>query len=145
MIRRLLPLLVVMLGVTGACDQDPTASPPKKEDECRLPSPKPNVDSSLIPESFLPSGQADVTQTEKRKGRLVVVMTIPGTIQSVLDEYRSMVDESGFDLLQEDNEGFEAELYLQKGRGDLAVVQIRETGCTDKVLVLLNLPGPGKA
>ena len=107
MIRRLLPILVVVLGVLGACDGDRSASPPKKEDECRLPSPKAGVDPSLIPESFLPPGDADVTQTEKRRGRLVVVMTVPGTIQSVLDEYRSMVEESDFDLLQEDNEGLE--------------------------------------
>ena len=140
MTRRLSLSLLVILMLGAACADDQKTASQQKEDECRLPSPQAGVDASLIPGGFLPPGDADVTQTEKRRGRLIAVLTLPGTIQSVLGEYRNLVNESGFDVLQEDNEGFEAELYLQRGRGDLAVVQIRETGCTETMLVLLNLP-----
>ena len=138
--------LALVLAIGPACggDGEPTLTKPSNPATptvaCRLPTPQPGVDPTSIPDTFLPAGEPDVTRTEERRGRLAAVLTIPGTVQSVLHEYQERVRASEFDLLQKDNEGFEAELYLQKGRGDLAVVQIRETGCTDTVLVLLNLP-----
>lgn len=140
MMRRFFLVVLGLMVLSTSCGDEGGGSNHKGQAECRLPSPQGEVDAGLVPDDFRPPGEITVTRTEKRKGRLVVVMTVPGTIQSVLDEYRSLTRGSGFDLLQEDNEGFEAELYLQKGRGDLAVVQIRETGCADKILVLLNLP-----
>ena len=138
--RRRLALLTVLLILPGGCAGDDPGGKASTSDVCRLPEPKDQIDISLVPRAFIPPSDHEFTQTEKRRGRLVVVLTLEGTIQSALEEYRSLVEGSGFDVLQEDNEGFEAELYLQRGRGDLAVVQIRATGCEGKTLILLNIP-----
>ena len=132
-------LIALVIVATMACSEDP-GSTSTEPDPCRLPTPRGKVDTTLIPEGFLPDREVEVTQTEMRRGRLIAVVIIDGGIQSALEEYRELVKGSDYDVLQEDNEGFEAELYLQKGKGDLAVVQIRDTGCEGKVLILLNVP-----
>jgi hypothetical protein len=136
---RRLAASILLLAILFACGDSSSSSTPA-QDLCRLPTPQGEIDLSLVPKGFIADGEKEFTQTEKRRGRLVAVLIMDGTIQSVLDAYRELVKGSDFDVLQEDNEGFEAELYLQKGRGDLAVVQIRETGCENQTLVLLNLP-----
>src|SRR5687767_2806357 len=102
-------LIALVLVATMACSEE--ASPTSTEpDPCRLPTPRGEVDTTLIPEGFLPEREVEVTQIEMRRGRLVAVVIIDGDIQSALEEYRELVEGSDYDVLQEDNEGFEAEL-----------------------------------
>ena len=109
------------------------------EPNCSLPTPAGDVETDLVAEAFLLGGDAEVAVTEARRDRLIATLNVSRDVQGALTGYRSAVRNAGYKVLQEDNEGFEAELYLQRGE-ELAVLQIRSSACEDKVLVLINLP-----
>lgn len=59
-------------------------------------------------------------------------------VQESLKTYHSIVTEHGFEIIQEDNEGFEAEIYLRKKK-QLAAIQIRRSQCDDASVIFVNL------
>lgn len=59
-------------------------------------------------------------------------------VQDALEDYHSIVDDNGFEIIQEDNEGFEAEIYLRR-KEQLAAIQIRRSQCDDASVVFVNL------
>lgn len=93
-----------------------------------------------VPAEFLlEEPEVEVAQTYQRRDRFVATLNVKASVQESFDAYKASLDESRFDLLQEDNEGFEAELFLQRGP-DFGVIQIRSSNCEDESLVILNLP-----
>lgn len=78
--------------------------------------------------NVLPAGDLDTT-----------LIAHEGTVKGLQDAYREAVARAGFEVVQEDYEGFEAELYL-RSRDDLGLIQLRETGCEGVVLAYLRLP-----
>ena len=125
-----------------SCSDEPT--PAKKTSpatrDCGLPAAKPAADPRLVPDEFLlDDPKVEVTETIERKNRFIAALNVGGSVQETFRAFKAAIERSPFDLLQEDNEGFEAELYLQRG-GDFAVIQIRASNCDDASLVFLNLP-----
>ncbi len=59
-------------------------------------------------------------------------------VQDALETYHSIVLEHGFEIIQEDNEGFEAEIYL-RNKKHLAAIQIRRSQCDDASVLFVNL------
>ena len=108
--------------------------------DCGLPAAKATADPGLVPDEFLlDDPEVEVTETIKRRNRFIAALNVEGSVQDTFKAFKAALGRSAFDLLQEDNEGFEAELYLQR-RDDFAVIQIRASNCDDASLVFLNLP-----
>lgn len=103
---------------------------------CGLPTPEPTVDAALVPELYLPE-EATLTRAESERGGFLAAINIELGVQDALAYYRRAVQDGGYEIIQHDNEGFEAELYLRKGP-KLAAVQIRTSKCDDESIVFVN-------
>ena len=106
--------------------------------ECGLPTPDPAARSELIPQAFLLDGRAEVAKAEKRKGGVTGMLTIDMSVQDGLPLYRKAAGEAGFEIVGQDNEGFEAEIFVRKGKR-LGQVQIRTSVCEDASVVFVNI------
>lgn len=132
--------LLVVTGAFAACDRDkpPPDAPPDFTD-CGLPKRHPKADGALIPAPLLLGGAAEVARTEVQQGRVIAALNVPYGVGEAFGLYKKALKQADLDVLQEDNEGFEAELYLQSGK-ELGSLQIRSSTCDDAVIVYLNLP-----
>ena len=130
--------LAGFVSCNGDSDPPDKAAPGRRD--CGLPAAQPAADPSLVPQEFLLNDpEVEVTETIERRNRFIAALNVAGSVQETFKAFKAALDRSRFDLLQEDNEGFEAELYLQR-RKEFAVIQIRASNCDDASLVFLNLP-----
>ena len=138
----IIALCAVTLVGSVACSGEPRPannSAPATS-ECGLPAVKAAADPSRVPKEFLlDEPEVEVAETFERRRRFIAALNVSGSVQDTFRAFKGALERSRFDLLQEDNEGFEAELYLQKGN-EFAVIQIRASNCDDASLVFLNLP-----
>ena len=74
----------------------------------------------------------------RTKERVTAALNNPRSVADSFDFYRKAVPETGFDLVGSDNEGFEAEVYMRRGK-ELGVVQIRTSTCDDATVVFINI------
>ncbi len=124
--------------VLAACDGGPETDGPRViAGTCGFPKKTIEIDSSALPKDFVFEG-VEVANFEDRKNRLTAALNVPFGVQDALPRYRDASKRAGFEIIQEDNEGFEAELYLRKGN-DLAQVQIRGSQCRDAVRVYVSI------
>ena len=129
----------------AACGDDEKISraaprPSAQTSSCGLARIEPHADPSVVPGAFLlDEPKVEVAQTFDRRQRVVATLNVKGSVQETFRAYKATIPDSPFELLQIDNEGFEAEIYLQQGN-DFAVIQIRASRCDDASLVILNLP-----
>jgi hypothetical protein len=91
---------------------------------------------------MLPDG-ADIAKSEAERGGFITAINVPLSVQQAFDFYIPMVKQHGYEVIQTDNEGFEAELYLRRGR-KLAAIQIRMSKCDDRSIVFVNEIVPEK-
>lgn len=134
-------LCFVLLAVTG-CDSDrPAADTAPNFADCGLPKVDPDADASLLPRPLLLGGEAELARTEVEQGRVIGALNVPLGVEATFARLKTALDETEFEILQEDNEGFEAELYVGRGK-DLGSLQIRGSTCDDAVVIYLNLPEP---
>lgn len=137
---RLLALTVALLALPGGCARDePTVEAAPDFQKCGLPAPDPRADAELVPAAYLLGGEAKVNKTDVTKGRVIAALAVPHSVNESFVLYKEAIGQTSFQILQEDNEGFEAELYLQQG-DQLGSLQIRSSTCDDAVIVYLNLP-----
>jgi len=108
--------------------------------QCGFPSPVGSPTAAGIPHALLPVEGSEVLESRPRDERLILSLAVPASVSDSFDAYKSSVRDAAFEILLQDFEGFEAELYLKRNRY-LAVVEIRSSGCKDHSLVRLNLPG----
>ncbi len=132
--------VAVAVAVAGACGSDePTVQAAPDFAACGFPTPDPAADPGEVPTPLLLGGEATVAQTEVKDGRLIAALHVPHSVNEAFGLYKSALADAELDVLQEDNEGFEAELYLKTGK-ELGSLQIRSSKCDDAVIVYLNLP-----
>jgi hypothetical protein len=131
---RPLAAALLLLILAGACS-DGGAEPAAG---CGLPSPDPAAKPSLIPQELLLDGDAEVASANRRKGGVTGVLNIQMSVQDAFPIYKKAVERAGFELVGEDNEGFEAELYLKRGK-ELGSLQIRTSVCEDAAVVFVNV------
>jgi hypothetical protein len=103
---------------------------------CGLPTREPGVDDSLVPDLYLPD-EALLTRAQRERGGFLAQINVELGVQDALRYYRRAVQDAGYEIIQSDNEGFEAELYLRKDEM-LAAVQIRTSQCDDESIVFVN-------
>ena len=121
--------------MTSACEEgDPQIAAPV---ECGLPSPEPSIEAGLVPDYFLPEG-TELVRAQAERGGYLAMINIQSGVQDALETYHSIVSDNDFEIIQEDNEGFEAEIYLRRKK-QLAAIQIRRSQCDDASVVFVNL------
>jgi hypothetical protein len=134
--RARLAALVLLLAVTGACSKggggDAGAA------DCGVPTPDPAARAELIPAPFLLEGDATVASAGRRKGGVTAVLSVQLGVQDALPLYKKAIRAADFEVVGEDNEGFEAELYMKQGER-LGALQIRRTLCDDVSIVFVNI------
>ena len=131
-------MCVAALG-GSACSEDATAPEgpgDRLSGTCGLPTPEPERDETLVPAFFLPEG-AEVSNATAERGGFLTVINVPLPVQGSFDFYSEAVKEAGYEVIQRDNEGFEAEIYLRKGKR-LAAIQIRQSKCSDRSIAFVN-------
>ena len=130
-----LAAVALSLLVAGACNEGGGGSTAA---DCGVPTPDPAAQAELIPEPFLLDGDAAVASAGRRRGGVTAVLSVPLSVQDALPRYRKAVREGGFEVVSQDNEGFEAEVYLKQGK-QLGAIQIRRTLCDDVSIVFVNV------
>ena len=134
---------MLILALLTACDD---ATPPDEREglsgTCGLPTPEPDRDESLVPKLFLPAG-SEISNAQAERGGFIAAINVPLGVTPAFDYYGDAVEDGGYEVIQTDNEGFEAELYLRKGK-HLAAVQIRTSTCDDRSIVFVNQIVPEK-
>ena len=132
-------LLASLLVLWGCSPEEPKAAGPPDYEACGLPGVHPNTDPDKVPEPYLLDGKAEVSRTEVQQGRLIASLSVPYSVNDAFPRFKEAISETTYEVLQEDNEGFEAELYLRNG-DQLGSLQIRSSKCDDVTIAYLNLP-----
>jgi hypothetical protein len=122
-----------MLAALASCDSN---SAPAVPAECGLPTPDADVDTTVVPSEFL-LADAEVTKARETRRRLTVAVNNPHSVADSFLQYKKIMRTSEYAIVGEDNEGFEAEIYLKKG-DELGAVQIRSSRCPEATVVFLN-------
>jgi hypothetical protein len=129
-----LAAVALMFVVAAACERGGGGS---RAVDCGVPTPDPAARAALIPEPFLLDGDATVATAGRRRGGVTAVLSVQTSVQDALPPYKKAIAEEGFELVGEDNEGFEAEIYLRHKRL-IGAVQIRRSLCDDASVVFVN-------
>lgn len=115
-----------------ACDRDREVAPGTIPEDCGLPSPKPGTDPTRVPPEFLLGGDAEVRRVHSEGKLLVVALNLPMTVAEAYERYKSALDRPEYEIITEDFEGFEFEIYLQQVEHDrLVAVQVRRPLCEE--------------
>ena len=118
-------------------------NPPGLSGTCGLPTPEPERDEALVPDFFLPEG-AEISNAQPERGGYVTAVNVKLGVTEALRFYKAAIKEQGYELINVDNEGFEAEVYFRSDRR-LAAIQIRTSTCDDRSIVFINEITPDKA
>ena len=105
--------------------------------ECGFPTPSPGMPDTGVAKEFLIEGSR-ISSGQKVRGGFVTTIDVPYSVQEALPIYRDALKAAGFELRNEDNEGFEAELYFEGGK-ELGAIQIRRSTCPEASLVYVNI------
>ena len=132
-------LVLVLVFLTACESEEPRPEGPPDYEACGLPGVHPKTDPERVPEPYLLGGKAEVTRTEIEQGRLIASLSVPFSVNDAFPRFKEAIAQTTFEVLQEDNEGFEAELYLRDGK-QLGSLQIRSSTCDDVTIAYLNLP-----
>ena len=137
--RPVAAFLGALLLLGGCASEEPKAAGPPDYEACGLPGIHPKTDPDKVPEPYLLGGEAEVSRTEVEQGRLIASLSVPFSVNDAFPRFKKAISQTTFEVLQEDNEGFEAELYLRDGK-ELGSLQIRSSKCEDVTIAYLNLP-----
>jgi hypothetical protein len=134
-VTRARAIVLFLVLACAACTNSNGDMEPRRD--CGLFPIDPKADASVVPEPFLLEGM-EVAKSIKNKKRLTVAMNNPRSVQESFPLFKRAVSDAGFELVGEDNEGFEAELYMRRG-STLGQIQIRMSPCPDATGVYLIL------
>lgn len=137
--QRIALLAAVLTALLPACSGG-TETPELFPAACRLPSPVAEVDVSKIPGGLLVDERSQVRSIERIDGLLVVAMNVPMSVTQAYEAYLDVLREPPYDLIGNENEGFEMEIYARdRNTGDLVAVQARNPGCAEAVSIYLQV------
>lgn len=126
-----LAVLFGLLPLLAACSPEPSAGRPAAA--CSLP-PEIEVPSD-IPADFPWPEDVTVTQAELTKRFVAVTGFGRPSVEELYDAMRKELTGKGFDIINTDFEGFEAELYFAKGDSLAGIASMREGPCDGYVKV----------
>ncbi len=134
---KLVTVVMLMAVFVGCTDERQSATREKLAGSCGFPARKTPVDPKGIPEEFLLDG-VEVSKVQITKKRLTAALNVPHGVQDALRLYRGVVQDLGYKIIQVDNEGFEAEVYMRKD-DDLGALQVRMSTCENAVALYINI------
>jgi hypothetical protein len=137
-LRALIAGVLAAALVASGCSEEEPAGDQAIPAQCGLPTPDPGVDASVVADAFLLGGDAEVTKTDKSKRGTIAALNVPYSVSEAFSRYSESVKKDGYQIVDDDFEGFEAELYLRKD-DDLGAVQIRRSTCNDASIVFVNV------
>lgn len=118
-------LLILGSAACGGGTEDPLA-------DCVLPSPDADADPSEVPPQFLLDGTATVRRVSEEDGLLVFALNLPYGVEEAFNRFKESLAPPRYQIVSEDNEGFEAELYFHDQQDDrLLAIQVRRPNCDE--------------
>lgn len=135
-IRTVAAALLFLALVSCSGDPEPGGNPAGLSGTCGLPTPEPERDESLVPELLMPEG-AEVSNAQAERGGFIAAINVKLSVQDALAFYKAAIKKAGYEVINIDNEGFEAEMYLRRNK-KLAAIQIRTSTCDDRAIVFIN-------
>lgn len=116
----------------AACDRAGEVEAGGIPEHCGLPSPEPGTDATEVPPEFLLQGDAEVRRVHTEGKLLVVALNLPMPVAEAYERYQEALDRPDYEVITEDFEGFEFELYLRQTEHDrLVAVQVRRPLCEE--------------
>ena len=126
--------LAAVLLFLGACASD-NGAPSARSTPC--PSTSTLEDTSVLPRDLPMDALTEVVAASVRKGFLTARGVTETSIVELYPQLsRALLDE-GYDILNGDNEGFEAEIFFRRGRGTTGTYLLREGPCEGQVTLTL--------
>ena len=132
--KTVLTLAVLLALSAGACSDGPAPPAAAKPDtNCGIPSATDKrFDPASVPAAFSLDGEGEIERVVESTDGYTAVVALPRSIEGAYEGYRETLPRAGYDIVGEDFEGFEAELYLRHTAGN-ASLQLRKTTCADTV------------
>ena len=128
--RHAVVLLSALAFSLAACSADVDTARP-----CTLPSPV--ADLSLLPDDIPLDRWAAIDQIEVADGFLGARAVTTTPIVELYPVMARATTEAGYTILSGDNEGFEAEIFFERGTGTTGTYRLREGPCRDQVTIKL--------
>lgn len=124
-------VVALLVASLGACTGDTNDIRPAAA--CRLPK---TLDSPPEFPADLPwPGDVRLTQAKVNKQFVSVEGYSKRSVEHLFTSVRPHLTRNGFDIINTDYEGFEAELFIAKGDGLAGIVSLREALCDGYVKV----------
>lgn len=121
----------LVLSLLSACSAEAEGEEPVAS--CSLP---PSIGSpSDLPADFPAIEGVSLTEVELKKKFVATEGYDRRSVEELFDAARPVLEEHGFDVVNSDFEGFEAELYFAKGDSLAGIVALREAVCDGYVKV----------
>lgn len=130
--------LLLLLATACEAEQPTPQHPQAIPTACGLPTPVPGLNASLVPAVWVEAADGELTNAERDKGGFLAAVNVPASVNEAFEIYKRTVTAEGYEILSEDNEGFEAEIYLRDGR-KIGAIQIRMSRCESASLVYVNV------
>lgn len=139
--RSVAALVAVILTVAGCSDPE---KPPDSglSGTCGLPKIRDNLEIDRIPDEFVIPG-AEIARTQDVQGRFIATINVGSTVTQAYRAYREQLKDTDWKTVTEENEGFEAEIYLATDK-QLAALQMRSSTCEGKIVVYASIINRGR-
>ena len=136
---RFIASLVVLALALAGCAGDEERDPSERglSGTCGLRKIAPDVDEKKVPEEFILEG-VEIAKTTTMKDRFIAIVNAPYSVNEAYRAYLDQVKDAGWDIVNHETEGFEAEIYLTS-RAYLGAIQVRTSTCEGKVVVYVSL------
>jgi hypothetical protein len=121
-------VLVLCLSSARAREADETTPVAS----CRVP---PAIDAPALPDDFPDLEGVSVTEAKAKKEFIATEGFSRRSVEELFEGARPVLAGNGFDVVNSDYEGFEAELYFAKGDSLAGIVALREAVCDGYVKV----------
>lgn len=135
--RPVAALLVLAIALGGCAGEKQKEPEPGLSGTCGLRKIAADVDESKVSDEFLLEG-VEIAKTADLKGRFIATINAPYSVNEAYRAYLGQVKEAGWDIVNHETEGFEAEVYLSD-RERLAAIQVRTSTCEGKVVVYVSI------
>jgi hypothetical protein len=114
----------------GACSGETDDTRPVAS--CSVP---PAIDAPVLPDDFPELEDVSVTEARTKKEFIATEGFSRRSVDELFEGARPVLAGHGFDVVNSDYEGFEAELYFAKGDSLAGIIALREAACDGYVKV----------